>query len=574
MKASRAVLISVFLAGCGGGAQQSHTNDGGLSGHDGAVDQTADRPGAAGTGGTQDGAAASGDGAAGTPSPEGAGGQAGLAGPGGGPVDANSSSDADGSSHVDAPTESPLSDAMSDRPVDALLLDSRTSDTPVSGGDAHDGGASDTPVSGGDAHDGGGSDTLMSGDDAHDGGGSDASESGTTLSCGIEQQCCAGGTCSGDLVCAGQVCHCVAFIEGNYYVRGDGSVIDARTATQVPVLTDNNGTHLVGVRELAEGSNHACGRLSDNTVWCWGSTPNGSQNGQLGNGSLSATEDHRAHQVQVAVASGSPPAFLTDVRSLSHPGDPYQNATSCAVKNDGTVWCWGVNAEGYLFSNQPQPPSTQDSFPRATQIMATPYTALSGVDQISVGVNHACALRSGAVYCWGRNYNGALGLGDTNDRVYATLVQGLPTPVTKISASFEFTCALAGGKLYCWGMDLWHQLGDLGSATKETGCTTVCRRAPGPGLVVLTNVGQSNLPIDNVKDFFLGDTFTVAILADNSIRYFGNGLPTQPTSTDLPGIDNLWQVSAWGAFFPDAARYITRDALYFVGKTMRYPVCQ
>jgi hypothetical protein len=108
-------------------------------------------------------------------------------------------------------------------------------------------------------------------------------------------------------------------------------------------------------------------------------------------------------------------------------------------------------------------PTTEVSFPLAVQIMASPNTPLSGVDQVSIDQSHACAVRSGAVYCWGRNYNGALGAGDTTDRVYATAVTGLPATVTKVLASLEFTCALAGGELYCWGGDLNGQLGDLGS---------------------------------------------------------------------------------------------------------------
>ena len=39
-------------------------------------------------------------------------------------------------------------------------------------------------------------------------------------------------------MCAGQVCHCVAFIEGNYYVRTSGTVVDAKDAAQYFVAKD------------------------------------------------------------------------------------------------------------------------------------------------------------------------------------------------------------------------------------------------------------------------------------------------------------------------------------------------
>jgi alpha-tubulin suppressor-like RCC1 family protein len=375
-------------------------------------------------------------------------------------------------------------------------------------------------------------------------------------------------------MCAGQVCHCVAFIEGNYYVRTNGTVVDAKDPTSYFVIKDmTTGAMLDGVRELAEGSDHACALRTDNTVWCWARTLDGNQRGQLGDGTFSVGSPRLARQVQITGSTTSAPLYLTDVRSLAHNGYGYGSQSACAVKNDGTVWCWGYNEEGYLFSNQ-SPAPLAASFPLAVQIRASPNTVLSGVDQITIGQSHACALRSGAVYCWGRNYNGALGVGDTTDRVYATAVTGLPANVTKVRASFEFTCALAGGQLYCWGYDLSGELGDLGSiTTNEAGCTTRCRLAPGPGKVAID--GQAGLPISDAKDFVAGTGFTVVIRSDNSIRFFGVGFPHAPATTDLMGgADNVWQMSAWGSYFPEAVRYMTRDAKYFVGPTMRYPICQ
>jgi hypothetical protein len=93
--------------------------------------------------------------------------------------------------------------------------------------------------------------------------------------------------------------------------------------------------------------------------------------------------------------------------------------------------------------------------------------------------------------------------------------------------------------------------------------------------VMVMTVGQANLPIGDVKDFVIGTGFTVVIRSDNSIRFFGIGFPNAPATTDLMGgADNLWLMSTWGSYFPEAVRYMTRDAKYFVGATMRDPICQ
>ena len=98
---------------------------------------------------------------------------------------------------------------------------------------------------------------------------------------------------------------------------------------------------------------------------------------------------------------------------------------------------------------------------------------------ISAGRNHTCALlSSGAVKCWGNNYDGQLGLGDTNDRggganemgvnllaVDLGLADGVT--VTAISADVYHTCALlSSGAVKCWGNNSDGQLG-LGDTNKR-----------------------------------------------------------------------------------------------------------
>ena len=75
---------------------------------------------------------------------------------------------------------------------------------------------------------------------------------------------------------------------------------------------------------------------------------------------------------------------------------------------------------------------------------------------VSSGENHSCALNSsGQVYCWGFGF-----LGDNKDErislrpvLVDTIIGGDALPeIAQISVGIEHTCAVTvGGKVLCWG---------------------------------------------------------------------------------------------------------------------------
>jgi len=93
------------------------------------------------------------------------------------------------------------------------------------------------------------------------------------------------------------------------------------------------------------------------------------------------------------------------------------------------------------------------------------------IAQIDAGEVHVCVRTvTGRVRCWGRNLDGQLGLGHTNDigdneLPNTTLDVDLGAPALQIAAGRAHTCALVeGGTVRCWGNNDNLQLGIPGPA--------------------------------------------------------------------------------------------------------------
>jgi alpha-tubulin suppressor-like RCC1 family protein len=102
------------------------------------------------------------------------------------------------------------------------------------------------------------------------------------------------------------------------------------------------------------------------------------------------------------------------------------------------------------------------------------------VAEIKAGAGHLCArMTNGAVYCWGNNEHGQLGIGST---AYQTVPIKVVLPrATSLSLGVHHTCArVDSGEAYCWGWNQWGEVGDgtkvqreLPTLAKATGFSTI-----------------------------------------------------------------------------------------------------
>ena len=212
---------------------------------------------------------------------------------------------------------------------------------------------------------------------------------------------------------------------------GDGTTNDSRFAW-VQVVTSAGGPPLTNVRQISRGGETTCAVTTANTVWCWGR----GASGQLGNGGVLNSA------VPVQVVTGAAGGAFTDVTQVSA-----SDAHVCAVKTNGSLWCWGRNLDGEIGVG-----STSGSFIYPTRVL------VNGARSVDVAQGVSCAtLTDDSVRCWGSNANARLGLGTTggNQTTPASpLVSATAslTAVAEVKVGTEVTCARRqNGELWCWG---------------------------------------------------------------------------------------------------------------------------
>jgi alpha-tubulin suppressor-like RCC1 family protein len=142
---------------------------------------------------------------------------------------------------------------------------------------------------------------------------------------------------------------------------------------------------------------------------------------------------------------------------------------TCAVLSDGTMSCWGNNFYGQLGNGTSTGPETCNSQPCSTT--PVPVTGLTNAVAVSAGVRHICAvLADGTVACWGQGIYGELGDGNHVDSTTPVQVSGISNAL-EVAAGYSHSCALlSNGTVKCWGVNSY---GELGNGTSSGAYTPV-----------------------------------------------------------------------------------------------------
>ena len=234
---------------------------------------------------------------------------------------------------------------------------------------------------------------------------------------------------------------------------GDGTRNTQRyTPVEVSVPANKNP---VSVSASGTDGNHICATMDDGSLYCWGYN----NYGQLGKG----TNCENGNYINGCNGNNgiSSPSQVTLPAGRTAEAVATGQHHTCAILDDGTVWCWGSNEYGQLgvanssnLGNWRYSPN-QVIMPDGTSTIA-----------ISLGYWHTCAVvDDGRSFCWGDNGYGQLGDGTFTDRNFPTQVSG-STQYISISLGQIHTCAITVQKtLQCWGSNGFQQLGYSGGSS-------------------------------------------------------------------------------------------------------------
>jgi alpha-tubulin suppressor-like RCC1 family protein len=292
---------------------------------------------------------------------------------------------------------------------------------------------------------------------------------------------------------------------GNTFVIGDGPGEMGNALVAVPLGEGRT------VRAIALGQAHSCARLDDLTLKCWGR----GGFGRLGTGSTESLGDQLPEMLALAAIDlGDRPRSI--VNGPNH---------TCAILGNGTLKCWGDGDDGRLGYGDTT--SRGDGLGEMGDALpAVDLGAGRTATAVALGTSFTCALLdNGRVKCWGANTLGQLGYGDTTARLappVASVDLGFQIvntrPVARtavaIAAAGAHACAiLSNGAVKCWGSNFDGRLGYGDTDNRGDGPGEMSENLP----TVDLGSGRTATAID------LGPSHSCALLDNATVKCWGSG---------------------------------------------------
>ena len=213
-----------------------------------------------------------------------------------------------------------------------------------------------------------------------------------------------------------------AWGDNRFYQLGDGTATGKSKPVTVKGLTD--------VKMLSAGLYHSMALLNNGKVMSWGSN----KYGQLGNG---------------ANLIGKEPAPVKGLDKIVFISCGQYN--SAAVKNDGTVWMWGQNYPHGMLGD-----GTTENRNIPVQV-----TELTKIASVSIGAEHVLALRQDqTVWSWGINRYGQLGYPEPENTLTPLQIKGLSKIISVVSGDYYSKALDENGDVWVWGYNIKGRLGD------------------------------------------------------------------------------------------------------------------
>jgi len=200
-------------------------------------------------------------------------------------------------------------------------------------------------------------------------------------------------------------------------------------------------------------SNISCGAINtvatkkNGTLWMWGSGTNGS----LGN-NLTTT-----YSLPIQTLAYGTNWSQTN---FSAPSRVSGSSTTTAIKTDSTLWVWGNNASGQL-ANTLLPISR--SSPNQTLDYSNQWQQVTG------GSTHTMAIKQdGTLWGFGLNSEGEIGANNTSFMV-SPIQEVTGSGWKQVAAGFSFSAAIkTNNTLWIWGRNSYGNLGDNTTVSKSS----------------------------------------------------------------------------------------------------------